>query len=387
MEILTGKEEVHYLIRKVIVKFEEASGQVIVCNTNRENYAAIAQQLSLISNELPFTAQEKQHQEYPVPNDKELNLQYPHRQYDLTGGQIKDVYFGLVKKPRPQLVDACYIYLYGVGRLGFEKNPVDNNLLVTNTEKLADSTLTKKPSSRRFLILLLLILGLFTLSTIYLLVSHYDKAGNEMWTSYQPSDDEIASITGIWMYQTGAPQARSNEANRYRRYANNIMTIKKVGNRLLLERHGATINHSGYVEFTSPGILSIHSFVARSADGSLVNPSHSLAKLAPGDSVMYAISSTWSFESDDNNDLIGARNIYTKLSDIGELRTIVNTPENAACHCKIVEWTRSDGATEKFNLTYATIEPGSIEEDLDENSVILRKPKQGVLLSQPYPVR
>ena len=65
------------------------------------------------------------------------------------------------------------------------------------------------------------------------------------------------------------------------------------------------------------------------------------------------------------------------------LHPIFNTPENAACHCKIVEWKRNDGSSERFNLTYETIQPGSLTEDLDESSLILRRPKSGVLLSKP----
>ncbi|PVH25222.1 hypothetical protein [Sphingobacterium corticibacter] len=383
MKILSGKEEIYYLIRKVIEQFELRHEQKIICNTNRENYSAIAKELSAITVNLPYTARERQHQDYPEPSVLEQSVQYPHRKYDLTGGQIKDVYFGQVKKPRAHLVDACYIYLYGVGRLGFENDPSDPNLLLA--EAHPEETVEKKTneSRRKFPIYLSGLLILFTGINIYLWISTGRAKTETIWTTYQPTAEEVDAVTGVWLYQTGAPQARSNEANRFRRYATNIVVIKQVGDRLMMQRHGATINHQGYVEFTSPGTLSIHSYVEKGKDGALINPSHSLAKLHPQDSIMYTISSTWSFESDDNNDIIGARNIYTKLGKGGMLHPIFNTPENAACHCKIVEWKRNDGSSERFNLTYETIQPGSLTEDLDESSLILRRPKSGVLLSKP----
>lgn len=383
MDILSGKEEISYLIVKVMQQFEDTSGLKIVRNTNRENYVAIARELSLISNNLPYSAVEKKHQEYEEASDKESGVQYPHRKYDITGGQIKDVFMGLVKKPRPHLVDSCYIYLYGVGRIGFVENPVDRNLMITNEVIISDVNTSPSVPKRHYLTLFLITLGLLIIACAYLIVSRYPTTEHKIWTAYQPTEEEIELVTGIWLYQTGAPQARSNEEKRYRRYATNILTIKKVGSNLLIDRHGATINHTGYVEFTSPGILSIHSYVERTDDGALLNPSHSLAKLDPDDNIMYAISSTWSFESENNNDIIGARNIYAKLGADGELREVVNTPENAACHCKIIEWIHDDGTAERFNLTYDEIEPGSITEGLDESSLILRKPKAGVLLSHP----
>ncbi len=383
--LLTGKEEISYLIRRVIEKFEYTNDQKMICNTNRENYVAVARELSTISNELPYTSKEKEHQEYTEIPVQERQMHYPQRKYDITGGQIKDVYFGLVKKPRPHLIDACYIYLYGVGRVGFAKNPVDPTLLVgeENMDDFSASTLQSPHYRWQLSAFLFLLVVLLLLGGIYMYFSQQSAADSKMWTSYQPSEEEINQITGIWMYQTGAPQTRANEAQRYRRVATNMVSIQLVNGILEIERHGATINHQGYLEFTSPGILSIHSFVERKADGSLVNPSHSLARLSPEDSVMYAISSTWSFESDDNNDVIGARNLYRKLGTGGTLRLISNTPENAACHCKIIEWDKDDGTIERFNLTYEAIKEGSVEEHLNESSLILRKPKDGVLLSAP----
>lgn len=383
MEILSGKEEIYYLIRKVIEQFELRHDQKIICNTNRENYTAIAQELSAITVNLPYSAREKQHQEYPEPSTQEQSVHYPHRKYDITGGQVKDVYFGQVKKPRAHLVDACYIYLYGVGRVGFEREPSDPNLLCAHDEPIQMVQKKRLVYRAKFLIYIGVIFLLLTVFNMYVWISTNRAKTETIWTTYQPTAQEIDAITGIWLYQTGAPQTRANEANRFRRYATNIVSITQVGDRLMLRRHGATINHQGYVEFTSAGTLSIHSYVEKTENGALVNPSHSLTVLRPKDTIMYAISTTWSFESDDNNDIIGARNIYTKLGRGGTLSPVFNTPENAACHCKIIEWTRQDGTAERFYLTYESIQTNGMTEDLDESSLILRKPKAGVLLSKP----
>ena len=119
--IKTGKEEIVYLLTKAIAKFNADTGQTIVQNTNRKNYESLAIILSDISNQLPDRWQEFRTDTYnPVFNQKDL--EYPHRKYDITGGQIKDALSGIVSNPRPFLIDACYIYLYGMGRKAFKEN-------------------------------------------------------------------------------------------------------------------------------------------------------------------------------------------------------------------------------------------------------------------------
>jgi len=128
MKIKTGKEEIGYLLEKVIDTYERTTGQRIIRNTNPKNYEDIARLLSSISNELPNTAQQLNHDAYPPdPNPKQVD--YPHRKYDITGVQVKDAYNGLVANPRSFLIDASYIYLYGIGRKGFGQNPKDARLI------------------------------------------------------------------------------------------------------------------------------------------------------------------------------------------------------------------------------------------------------------------
>ena len=123
-----GKEEIIYLLNKAIEKFRLETGKDIVLNTNRKNYEDLAILLSEISNQLPHTALLLGHDAYDT--DKRLKpTHYPFRKYDITGGQIKDALMGLVANPRAFLVDACYIYLFGIGRKAFEENPLDESLI------------------------------------------------------------------------------------------------------------------------------------------------------------------------------------------------------------------------------------------------------------------
>lgn len=133
-KIKSGKEEIIYLLTRVIELYKLKTGQEIVLNTNRKNYESVAIALSEISNQLPSRFEEWGTDQYSPelsPKDKE----YPYRKYDITGGQIKDALSGIVANPRPFLIDACYIYLYGMGRKAFEANPTDEHLLEKSDEE------------------------------------------------------------------------------------------------------------------------------------------------------------------------------------------------------------------------------------------------------------
>ena len=128
MKLKTGKDEIVYLLTKVALKYEAETGQDIRRNTNRRNYEDLARMLSVISNDLPDTSETLSHNHY-APDENNASAVYPFRKYDITGGQVKDAINGIVSNPRPFLVDACYIYLYGQGRKGFAQKPVDAGLL------------------------------------------------------------------------------------------------------------------------------------------------------------------------------------------------------------------------------------------------------------------
>src|SRR5258705_3186352 len=145
--IKTGKEEIIYLLNRAIDKYKTETGQRIVQNTNRKNYESLAILLSEISNQLPLRFEEFGTEPYsPEVNPKGQG--YPHRKYDITGGQIKDALIGIVANPRPFLVDACYIYLYGIGRKAFKQNPLDENLFESfGQNKKEESSITEKEKS------------------------------------------------------------------------------------------------------------------------------------------------------------------------------------------------------------------------------------------------
>ena len=112
-KLKSGKEEIVYLLARVIEQYKQETGQEIVQNTNRKNYESIAILLSNISNQLPEKHIEWETETYTQESNN--NLEYPYRKYDITGGQIKDALNGVVSNPRHFLVDACYVYLFGKG--------------------------------------------------------------------------------------------------------------------------------------------------------------------------------------------------------------------------------------------------------------------------------
>jgi hypothetical protein len=101
MKLISGKEEIAYLLAKVIEKFESETGNPVIRNSNRKNYEGVAMKLSEISNKLPYTAEELQHGPY-LTDYNPKNQEYPFRKYDITGNQVKDAFFNqIVSNPRP----------------------------------------------------------------------------------------------------------------------------------------------------------------------------------------------------------------------------------------------------------------------------------------------
>ncbi|MFD2936178.1 hypothetical protein [Spirosoma flavum] len=410
MKIKTGKEEVGYLLGKVIDTYERATGQGVIRNTNPKNYEDIARLLSTISNELPNTAQPLNHDAYPPdPNPKQV--EYPHRKYDITGVQVKDAFNQLVANPRPFLIDACYLYLYGVGRRGFEQNPLDTNLIEgvdasvalrldeqaalrqqlatcqqeqeAITHQLKEALGKQKRVWMASLLICLALLGL---------VSTRWVADRNEWATvrkdlnilpYQPSQAEIDSLSGIWLYYTGAPQARANDPNRFHQVANNLVEITYKDGYFIFNRHGANIDHIGYMQFEAPALVSIYSRV-KNKSGTVESPIHALLRLDKEERYLTSIATTWSFDMGSGNDMIGIRNVFIKQGKGGSLEEIINTPENANCHCKIMKWVQSNKQTKTFQLKYRlldTLASEPLKTLIDEKSILLREPREGVLLT------
>lgn len=410
MKIKTGKEEIGYLLAKVIDTYEYATGQRIVRNTNPKNYEDIAKLLSSISNELPNTSQQLNHDTYPPdPNPKQVD--YPHRKYDITGVQVKDAYHQLVANPRSFLIDACYIYLYGVGRKGFIQNPQDTNLIegvdaavalrldeqeslrqqLTNYQQEQEALVTQLTASSRKQARVWLVSLLICLCLLGLVTARWIADRNEWATirrdlnilPYQPTQAEIDSLSGIWLYYTGAPQARANDPNRFHQVANNLVEITYKDGYFMFNRHGANIDHIGYMQFESPALVSIYSRV-KNKSGVVESPIHALLRLDKGKRYLTSIATTWSFDMGDGNDMIGIRNVFIKQGNGGALEEITNTPENANCHCKIMKWVQPNRQIKTFQLKYRlldTLANESLKALINEKSILLREPREGVILT------
>ncbi|QMW02379.1 hypothetical protein [Spirosoma foliorum] len=409
MKLKTGKEEIAYLLEQVIEKYQLATGQRIVRNTNPKNYEEVAKTLSTISNELPNTAQQLGHDPYP-PDPNPRQLEYPHRKYDITGVQLKDAYNRLVANPRSFLIDASYIYLYGIGRKGFEQNPLDSNLVEGSEASLTllkdeqEALRQELAACRQELATTSTqlnaafkkqkktwVVGLLSTLAILVFVSAYWLSERMEWATirndlnilpYQPTQAEIDSLSGIWLYYTGAPQARGNDPNRYHQVANNLVEITYKNGYFTFYRHGANIDHIGYVQFESPSLVSIYSRVKNNT-GKVESPIHALLRLDKGKGYLTSIATTWSFDTGKSNDMIGIRNVFIKQGNGGTLEEITNTPENANCHCKIMKW-QSANRSKTFQLKYRlldTLTDESLKKLIDEKSILLREPQEGLILT------
>ena len=352
MRLKNGKEEIVYLLTRVLEKYESQPGHTVTRNSNRKNYEGVAKELSDISNQLPHTAETLQHDFYP-PDHNPQKLDYPFRKYDITGNQIKDAYFNqIVFKPRPFLVDACYIYLYGKGRKGFELDPVDSNLLKdaegTNVaitdekpveQQVAVPVAKKKNSILPWVVAIALLLALIV--TWYMMSATKNELArlkqDMKILPYAPTQAEIDSLEGIWLCYTGSPQARISDSNRYHMVVANVVDVTYKDGYFVFNRYGASFDHIGYMQFEAPWLVSIHSHIKNNSD-SIESPRHSLMRLNKESPYISVISASWSFDVGSRNNVIGIREVYIKQGKGGLIEEILNTPENASCRCKIIKW-------------------------------------------------
>ncbi|ATL49252.1 hypothetical protein COR50_19890 [Chitinophaga caeni] len=400
MRLKSGKEEIIYLLEQVFSKYERTTGNQVRRNTNRKNYEDLARMLSEISNRLPETAEELQHDHYS-PDRNKNKLSYPFLKYDISGGQIKDAASGIVSNPRPFLIDACYIYLYGVGRKGFENNPLDENLLIDEQDlpenngididapTATNLAVLRRKSSRKLLkkwIFISLILG--TLCIILAVISFIDHQRLEHITKdmrigvYTPTATDIKNLEGTWLVYIGSPQARKSERNRYHLVVTNIVDVKYKDGYFVFKRYGANFNHSGYMQFEGKNLVSIHSYVENDQD-TIESPRLSLLRLEPGKKYQNVISASWSFDTEKYNDIIGIREVYIKQSDNGHTREILNTIENSSCKCKIISLT-DGGKEQQFylkNLPLDSLHNPELVALLDERSILLRNPDSTTIIA------
>jgi hypothetical protein len=382
MRLKSGKDEIKYLLKKVFEKYESETGHELILNTSRKNYEGVAKILSKISNALPYTHEELQHDIYSEDRNSK-KVEYPYLKYDITGGQIKDAYNGLVAKPRPFLVDACYIHLFGVGRNGFEKNISDPNLI--DDEKSTQSQAILKEGLSKNYLFLLIILLFFLSFFIYKWLNSESRLESIkkdlVITPYKPSKAEIDSLEGIWMVYIGSPQARKSDSNRYHKVVRNIVNITYKDGYFLFKRYGSGFDHYGYMQFENSEVLSIHSYV-KNVDNKIEFPRLSLMRLGLNNSKIMVISASWNFDAGKNKDIIGIREVYIKVGKGGEIREVINTVDNNACQCKILHWTKDNQIKTFFirNEILDSLEDGSLKNLVDENSILLRQPDNVTVL-------
>jgi hypothetical protein len=404
-KLKTGKEEIIYLLTRAIEKYKLDTGQEIVQNTNRKNYEKLAILLSEISNQLPQRAEEWGTAHYAADvsgNEKK----YPYRKYDITGGQIKDALIGIVSNPRPFLVDATYVYLFGIGRASFELQPIDDNLVQKTEDELrkdteeastknlqlqqqveilqADSQKHTKKSRIGFAVALFI--GFVTIA-----ISIFFIKTNREWETikadmnilpYKPTASEIDSLEGIWLCYTGSPQARISDPKRYHKVVSNLIEIKYKNGYFVFTRYGASFNHIGYMQFESPGIVSVYSRINTNS-AQTESPRHSLLNLHTNKNYLAAISASWNFDVGEKNKIIGIRELYIKQGKEGNLEEVINKLENAECQCKIVKWHKTNNAIKTFYLKNELLDSLKLDEVkslIDEKSILLGLPEDGLLM-------
>ena len=319
---------------------------------------------------------------------------------------------GLVANPRTFLIDTCYIYLYGVGRQAFELNPVDISLVASeNSEsgskdsysiisenqqlKLKLASLVKETDKKIFNRLRFYRMIFIPLCVCLLICGIYFwKKQNESFTAldtitkdfnimpYKVKASEKEDIEGIWLCYTGSPQARPSDPNRYHKVVANLVEIKYKDGYFTYYRYGAGFNHTGYVQFESPNVLSIHSRIMNGSNKTEY-PRHSLMSLTKNGKYQTSISASWNFDAGNNKRIIGIREVYEKIGKDGRIEEIINTPANASCQCKIIKWYQKNNDVQTFYLKNTILDSAKnvqLSQLIDDNSILLKDPETGVVI-------
>lgn len=396
-----GKQEIIYLLDQCVHRYERETGHVLVRNTNRKNYEPLAIVLSEISNSLPFTAEQLGHAPYPDPGPEKK--EYPFRKYDITGGQIRDALMGLVASPRAFLVDTCYIYVYGKGRLAFEQEPADPALLAETDEKIAEDSLSllhenqqlrqalmnstaTHPAKKWWLISFLLLgVAIYLSTTLFFTQKKLQNWRHDFQLlPHAVSSVERAALEGVWLCYTGSPQARISDPDRYHKVVLNILDIRYRDGYFVFTRYGASFNHTGFAQFEAPGVVSLHSRIDTN-DSIVLSPRHSLLELDTSRPQLNAISASWNFDVGKQNRIIGIREVFVKAGSGGQIQELLNSVENAACKCKIIRWKKEDGSMQEFRLRNTlldTLPDPQLRDLLDEHSILLKDIGDSVLLKK-----
>jgi hypothetical protein len=313
-----------------------------------------------------------------------------------------------VSNPRSFLIDACYVYLFGIGRKAFEQNPIDVHLLEQLEDEKKDTNLISETKYReltnkidliqiqngqksRRIKIISVILAFAVLAIIALTVTHTNSIKN--WATlkrnmnilpYQPTAREIDSLEGIWLCYTGSPQARISDPERYHKVVPNLISVQYKDGYFTFLRYGASFNHTGYMQFESPGIVSVYSRIKNNSDKT-ASPRHSLLNLHTTNNYFAAISASWNFDVGEKNKIIGIREVYTKLGKGGTIEEVLNEIENASCKCKVIRWEQENKQVKTFYLKNELLDSlplSEIKPLLDEKSILLGLPQDGLLINK-----
>jgi hypothetical protein len=186
----------------------------------------------------------------------------------------------------------------------------------------------------------------------------------------------------LWVAYIGSPQARLSDNNRFHMVVQNIVDIRYKNGYFTLTRYGANFDHEGYAQFESPWLVSLFTYV-KNKNNQIESPRHSLLRLDKENKWISVVSASWNFDVADKNDVIGIREVYVKQGKGGQIEEVINTVENASCKCKIIKWHKDDTPTQVFELKNQRLEnlpDAELKALLDEESILLRVPKTGVLL-------
>jgi hypothetical protein len=199
---------------------------------------------------------------------------------------------------------------------------------------------------------------------------------------YRVTPTEKENIEGIWLCYTGSPQARPSDPNRYHKVVANLVEIKYKDGYFTYYRYGAGFNHTGYVQFESPNVLSIHSRIMNGSNKTEY-PRHSLMSLTKNNKFQTSISASWNFDAGNNKRIIGIREVYEKIGTGGRIEEIINTPANASCQCKIIKWYETNKPVQTLYLKNSILDSAKnaqLYQLIDDNSILLKDPETGVVI-------
>jgi hypothetical protein len=397
MKTKASHAELEYLFKKVIEKFNDGREKKLTDNTNKRNYEPLVAILNGISSKFKETAAEFKHDDYSTID--KTNLQF-------SAGQFMSAKNHFTQKPDQVIVDASYIYLFKTGQRGFLESPADTALAlilksakdeITPTRAKHKHPLAKFKPISYALGIVVVVLGSFLiyacieLSTVgsaaKLSREHFAKEKLEWETikkdfsilRYQPSKAEIDSLVGVWFCYTGSPQARTTLPNRYHMGARNVVVIGYQNGYFNFKRYSTNFDQTGYIQYESPGLISIHSHKINDPDSTLW-PRHSLMFVNNGKPYHIAVSASWNFDTPPNDFMIGIREVYVKLGTGGKVTEVFNQGNPV----KTVEWITDPHKRVVFNVKLMRIEDMNVPftDLLNEKSILLAVPQENVLATK-----